>query len=131
MASAPVFAHGAVSIATPAGPVNVQVEIADTEPKREYGLMNRTSLPPDAGMLFVFDPPAGATAVGFWMKDTLIPLSIAFVQPDLVIESLQEMVALDEQVHYAPKDYEYAIEANHAFFTNHGVSVGDKVTIRR
>ncbi|MBV9121075.1 MAG: DUF192 domain-containing protein [Chloroflexi bacterium] len=127
---APSFGHGQVTIASHGGPVQLAVEVATTEAQHEYGLMNRRSLDPSSGMLFVFQPPAGAQQIGFWMKDTLIPLSIAFVQPDLTIESLQEMAALDETVHYAPRDYMYAIEANQGFFTNHGVSVGDRVTIQ-
>jgi len=89
------------------------------------------SMPSDAGMLFVFDPPANAKQVGFWMKDTLIPLSIAFVEPSLSIEDIQDMQPQTEQPHYAPRDYVYAIEANLGFFANHGVAVGDKVTIQR
>ncbi|HLY65448.1 MAG TPA: DUF192 domain-containing protein, partial [Chloroflexota bacterium] len=79
----PTFGHGSVGISTPAGVVTLNVEIADDTPKRDYGLMNRSSLPADAGMLFVFSPPANAQSIGFWMKDTLIPLSIAFVEPNL------------------------------------------------
>lgn len=111
--------------------MKLSVEIADDEAKREYGLMNRRSLPPDAGMLFVFNPPANAKQVYFWMKDTLIPLSIAFVDPNLTVESLQEMSPLSQDGHYAPRDYAYAIEANAGFFTNHGVSNGDTVTVQR
>jgi uncharacterized membrane protein (UPF0127 family) len=65
------------------------------------------------------------------MKDTLLPLSIAFVEPGLTIESVQDMQPQTEEVHYAPRDYAYAIEANQGFFAGHGVSVGDKVSIRR
>lgn len=111
--------------------MNLAVDIADDEAKREYGLMNRSSLPADSGMLFVFQPPASAQQLGFWMKDTLIPLSIAFIEPNLAIESLQDMQPLDEQIHYAPRDYPYAIEANLGFFASHGVQVGDTVTIQR
>jgi uncharacterized protein len=110
--------------------VKLSVEIADDEPKRQHGLMNRKSLPADAGMLFVFNPPANAQQTGFWMEDTLIPLSVAFVQPDMSVEDVQEMQPLSRDVHYAPRDYAYAIEANQGFFGNHGVNVGDKVTIQ-
>jgi len=111
--------------------VAVSVEVADDEPKREYGLMNRSSLPADAGMLFVFNPPANAKATGFWMEDTLIPLSIAFVEPNMAVENVQEMQALSKDIHYAPRDYAFAIEANQGFFASHGVGAGDKVTIQR
>jgi uncharacterized membrane protein (UPF0127 family) len=126
-----VFSQSKLTIASKGGPVNLSVDVADNEAKQEYGLMNRSSMPPDSGMLFVFQPPANAKQIGFWMKDTLIPLSIAFVKPDLTIEDLQEMQALSEQVHYAPGDYAFAIEANKGFFSGHGVAVGDKVVIQR
>ncbi len=91
--------------------------------------MNRAVLAPDSGMLFVFQPPAAATQIGFWMKDTLIPLSIAFVEPSMAIESIQEMAALSETIHYAPRNYAYAIEANQGYFDGHGVKVGDHIAI--
>ncbi len=120
-----------MSIQTKNGSVVMAVEIADDEPKREYGLMNRSSMPAGAGMLFVFNPPANAKQIGFWMQDTLIPLSIAFVEPDMAIENIQEMQALSQDIHYAPRDYAYAIEANRGFFAGHGISVGDRVSIQR
>jgi uncharacterized membrane protein (UPF0127 family) len=124
----PTFSHGSVSIITANGPVNLRVDVARTEAQHEFGLMYRTSMPADCGMVFIFQPPADAKQIAFWMKDTLIPLSIAFVLPDNSIESLQEMAAKDDQtLHYAPQDYEYAIEANQGFFTSHGVAVGDKI----
>lgn len=111
--------------------MSLNVEIADDESKREYGLMNRSSMATDAGMLFVFNPPANAKQTGFWMEDTLIPLSIVFVEPNMAIESVQEMQALSRDVHYAPRDYAYAIEANQGFFSSHNVSLGDPVSIHR
>jgi len=127
----PAFAHGTVTIEAAVGAVKLNVDIADDEAKREYGLMNRSSMPADSGMLFVFQPPADAKLVGFWMKDTLMPLSIAFIEPDLVIESLQDMQPLSEAVHYAPRNYAYAIEANQGFFASRGVAVGNQVAIER
>ncbi len=59
--------------------MTMPVEVADDQAKREYGLMNRNSLPGNAGMIFVFQPVADTT-IGFWMKDTLLPLSVAFVE---------------------------------------------------
>ena len=129
--AAPTFARGSLAIQTQKGPVSLSVEIADDEAKREYGLMNRTSLPPDAGMLFVFNPPAVATQTGFWMVDTLIPLSVAFVEPNLRIESIQDMQPLTRDIHYAPRDYAYAIEANLGFFATRGAAAGNTVTIKR
>lgn len=128
---APIFGHGTVSVVTKTGPVTLSVEVADDETKREYGLMNRSALPPEKGMLFVFQPPADAKQVGFWMKDTLIPLSVAFVEPNMSIESIQDMQALSEDIHYAPRNYAYAIETNVGYFTSHGIAAGDRVTIQQ
>jgi uncharacterized membrane protein (UPF0127 family) len=130
-ASVPPFARGQVTIQTAGGPLVMPVEIAEDQAQQEYGLMNRTSLPADSGMLFVFQPPANAKQIGFWMKDTLIPLSIAFVDPNMSIESIQDMQPLAEDVHYAPADYGYAIEANQGYFAKHGVNVGDKIAVQR
>ena len=95
----------------------------------ERGLQFRTSLAPDAGMLFVFQPPADPGDVAFWMKDTPLPLSIAFVDPSGAVVSLQEMDAHSQNLHRAPKPFAYAVEANRGFFTSHGVAVGDKMTL--
>src|ERR1051325_9356737 len=73
--SAPTFSAGRLEITTSAGIVRLQVQIADTDRARRGGLQHRRGLAPDAGMAFVFDGP---TAAGFWMKDTSIPLDIAF-----------------------------------------------------
>ena len=64
------------------------VEVADTQEEREVGLMNRESLPVDAGMIFLFEED---NVGGFWMKDTLIPLSIAFADADGTILSILDM----------------------------------------
>jgi uncharacterized membrane protein (UPF0127 family) len=68
------------------------VEIADTPATRETGLMNRFSLRPDHGMLFVFDRPQ---SMAFWMKNTYIPLSIAFVDAHGVILNIEDMQPRD------------------------------------
>src|SRR5690349_7238068 len=67
--------RGTLIVRTQAGSVPLAVQIARTEDARRRGLMGRRSLAPDAGMAFLFDGPVRN---GFWMKDTLIPLSIAF-----------------------------------------------------
>ncbi|MHB8620992.1 MAG: DUF192 domain-containing protein [Chloroflexota bacterium] len=127
----PTFSRGTVIIRSVSGRLTMPVEVADNEVKREYGLMNRRSLAADAGMIFVFHPPADPNRVGFWMKDTLIPLSIAFVSPNLTIESIQEMAPLSLDVHRPAGVYLYAIEANTGFFASHRVTVGDRMTFSR
>jgi hypothetical protein len=115
-------------ITTANGPVHLTVELAITAEQQEQGLMGRTSLPPDAGMAFLFDEP---TTVQFWMKDTLIPLSIAFWDQDGRIVDLEEMTpcSQDPCPTYGPDlPYRGAVEANAGFFTQHHVAVGDSVS---
>lgn len=104
------------------GGVPLEVEIADTPEKRAKGLMDRESLPDLAGMLFVWPED---TASGFWMKDTLIPLSIAFIDANGVIVHIEDMEPLDETLHRSPKPYRWTVEANQGWFEEHGIGVGD------
>ena len=84
--------------------------------------MNRQQLGPEEGMIFIWENPVRGS---FWMKDTLIPLSIAFVTDDGVITDIQEMEALSTQQHYSAKPYVLAIEANKGWFSSRGITVGD------
>jgi uncharacterized membrane protein (UPF0127 family) len=108
--------------------VNVRVEIADTEAEREKGLMYRTALGEDRGMLFVFDKEQELT---FWMKNTLIPLSVAFMDSEGRIVDIQDMKPLDDDPpHYVSAEpSQYALEVNQGFFEEHGVKVGDKAKL--
>jgi uncharacterized protein len=76
-----------LEVVTDKGPVRFMVEIADTSDTREIGMMNRSALAPDRGMLFEFD---FAGPQSFWMKDTLIPLDIIFIKPDGRIDRIAE-----------------------------------------
>jgi uncharacterized membrane protein (UPF0127 family) len=102
-----------------------KVDVADTEPKRELGLMNRRKLDPDAGMLFTWQQPV---LDSFWMKNTLIPLSIAFIGVDGTIQELQDMAPQTETLHTPAQPYLYALEVNQGFFRQNGITVGDHVT---
>jgi hypothetical protein len=104
----------------------LQVEIAKTSAERALGLMNRSSLGADAGMLFAWP---GDTQDSFWMKDTLIPLSIAFVNADGTIVHIEDMQPQTETYHYSTGAYRYAIEANQGWFASHGVAEGDAAQI--
>lgn len=125
------YKHGVVVFTEHGRAAPVRVEVADTEPAREVGLMCRTSLDPDAGMLFVFEE---STDVPFWMKDTLIPLSIAFLDAAWHIVALLDMkVAPDPDKgpfeYYAPgRAYRYALEVNQGFFQQHGID--EKAEVR-
>ncbi|MDP9180128.1 MAG: DUF192 domain-containing protein [Chloroflexota bacterium] len=88
--------------------------------------MNRSSLGADAGMLFVFPSDTNAA---FWMKDTLISLSIAFVRADGTILHMEDMQPQTETNHYSTEPYRYAIEANVGWFAAQGLSAGDKAQI--
>jgi uncharacterized protein len=109
--------------------IAMPVWVADDDLLRQRGLMDRTSLRPDAGMLFVFEVP---TDSGFWMKNTLIPLSIAFIDDDgQVLETLDmEPCEADPCRVYTPGvTYRYALEANRGFFDDHGVTAGWTIDI--
>jgi uncharacterized membrane protein (UPF0127 family) len=106
------------------GDVVVYVEVATTPEQHQRGLMGRTSMPADQGMVFDF---GGETQTSFWMKDTLIPLSIAWFTHDGVIVDIQDMEALSEDLHTPRAPYWYALEANKGFFAAHGVQPGDTV----
>ena len=104
----------------------ITVRIADAPDERARGLMGVTSLPPDEGMAFVY---AGPTQETFWMKDTLIPLSIAFIDGDRVV-AIREMVPCTSDpcpTYDAQAPYTYAVEANRGWFAEHGITAGDRV----
>ncbi len=105
--------------------VPLTVEIADTPEASENGLMFRDSLPANRGMLFIFEQPRKAS---FWMKNTKIPLSIAYIDSAGKILEIKSMNPLDETVVPSSSDQiAYALEANQGWFAQHGISSGAKV----
>jgi uncharacterized protein len=106
--------------------VEVAVEIADTRTEQARGLMERTELAQDAGMLFVLE---SEQSPGFYMENTLIPLSIAFMDAEGRIVDIQDMQPLDETRHYPAEPAQYALEVNQGFFAERGVQVGDTVEL--
>ena len=108
--------------------VPVRVEIADTDAEWQAGLMGRTTLAGDAGMLFVFDQEQ---TLSFWMKDTLIPLSIAYIDAEGRIVDIQDMQPLDDipPQYVSAEPAQYALEVNQGFFEERGVTVGDMVEL--
>jgi uncharacterized membrane protein (UPF0127 family) len=102
------------------------VDVADTEQKRETGLMYRRTLDPDAGMLFVWQQPV---LDSFWMKNTYIPLSIAFIGSNGTIQEVQLMAPQTETLHTPAQPYLYALEVNQGFFNDNGITMGDRVTL--
>ena len=126
LTAAPPLQMGTLTITNSLGEkVNMRVEIADTGPSQELGLMFRPSVPPDAGMLFDFK---GETNKGFWMENTILPLSIAFFGQDGTTISIADMQPLDTSTVYAAAPYYYALEANQGFFRAHNINAGDKAS---
>jgi uncharacterized membrane protein (UPF0127 family) len=107
------------------GRVALWVEVAEDEAVRSQGLMYRRQMPEDEGMLFVFEYPQ---PLSFWMKNTYLPLDIAFVAQDGSILNILRMKPLDEVPRYLSQGPAlYAIEANVGWFQKNGIKAGDKV----
>ncbi len=102
----------------------IWVEVAKTPEEIAYGLMGRKHLAEDGGMLFVFQTEGYH---GFWMKDTLIPLSIAFFDKNGRIVWITDMKPLTLNSHVPPKPILYALEMNQGWFTKHSIKIGDVV----
>jgi uncharacterized membrane protein (UPF0127 family) len=100
------------------------VEVAQTPEEQSYGLKGRKHLGKDEGMLFIFEIE---DYHAFWMKDTLLPLSIAFIGKDGRIVWITDMKPLTSDSHVPPKPIRYALEMNKGWFSSHGVKVGDIV----
>jgi uncharacterized protein len=106
------------------GTHSIRATIANTPDSRARGLMRYTYLCANCGMLFVF-PQAGKHH--FWMKDTPLPLSIAFIAADGSILNIAEMQANTTQTHSARGDAKYALEMNQGWFSAHAIKPGDRV----
>lgn len=100
-------------------------EIAATSAARETGLMHRSTLPPQRGMLFVYSRSGN---VCMWMKNTRIPLSVAFIDTNGRILNIEDMRAYTLDSHCASAPARYALEMNLGWFRNNGIEPGDKVT---
>ena len=99
----------------------IQAEVAGTAATRSQGLMRRKSMAQGAGMLFLFDEPA---AHCMWMKNTLIPLSVAFIDQRGQIVNIADMQPLDETSHCATRPARYALEMNQGWFKKRGIVAG-------
>jgi uncharacterized membrane protein (UPF0127 family) len=104
---------------------DLKVELAQTDEQRQQGLMFRKSLGRNDGMLFVFDEPAYHA---MWMKNTLIPLSVAFIDRNGEILNVLDMEPQTLDTHMAAGPAVYAIETNKGWFAERKVKAGDKVT---
>ena len=102
----------------------IVAEVVTTPEQRAKGLMNRFSLQPDHGMLFVFEEPQ---PLGFWMKNTYIPLSIAFVDANGKIVNIEDMKPQDETTHWSRGFALYAVEMKQGWFVAKGIRPGDVI----
>jgi uncharacterized protein len=119
-----------VVIETADGEEEIAVEIADTPEERARGLMERTSLPEDSGMIFVYTEP---TEGAYWMKDTLIPLSIAFYDSNGEILRILDMEPCRREpcrLYDPGVPYVGALEVNQGAFERLGVREGDRVELK-
>ena len=106
------------------------VDVAETAQEHRRGLMGVDSLPEDEGMAFVFDEPSDTT---FWMKDTLIPLSIAFVDDTGRVIAVRDMEPCETDpcpTYGIDRPFVLAIEANLGWFDRAGIEVGDRAELR-
>ncbi len=105
--------------------LRLQVEIADEPSERERGLMYRTELPANQGMLFVFSDTARQRV--FWMKNTSIPLSIAFMNEEGIIIEIYDMIPHSTDPLVSRYPARYALEVVQGLFSQHGVRIGDRM----
>jgi uncharacterized membrane protein (UPF0127 family) len=115
-------------VQTAKGPVNFQVELADTEAEQAQGLMFRGSMPADRGMIFVF-PEARAQA--FWMRNTYIPLDIIYIGPTgRIVSIVKSAQPLNETPLPSGAPARYVLEINAGLSDRLGIAPGDRVTHR-
>lgn len=107
-----------------AGMHNVQAQVAASPDQRQIGLMYRREMPTNEGMLFVFEDVSRQC---FWMRNTLLPLSIAFVADDGTIVNLADMKPMTEDSHCSSKPVRYALEMNAGWFAKRGIGPGSKL----
>jgi uncharacterized membrane protein (UPF0127 family) len=106
----------------------IDIEIANTVAKREQGLMYRTHMAENHGMLFIFDKDQ---SLSFWMKNTVIPLDMIFINSKFVIVKIHKnAIPYDESQYSSEKPAKYVVEVNAGFADKYGIKEGDKITFR-
>ena len=124
-----LFKHGSLKIETKNGPVVLDVEIADSEPKREHGLMFRRSLGENQGMIFLFDSEREIT---MWMKNTFIPLDMVFIGDDWRIVSMaREAEPLSTDIIPSVHPASRVLEIAGGQAEKLGLAAGDTVSLQR
>lgn len=104
----------------------ITVEVASTRADRERGLMYRETLPEDRGMLFIYPQER---VLSFWMRNTTIPLSIAYLDAEGAIREIYYMRPLDFTSIVSQSKVRYALEVNEGWFERHGIEAGDRVVL--
>ncbi|MES2632716.1 MAG: DUF192 domain-containing protein [Pseudomonadota bacterium] len=107
-----------------AGMHQIEAQVAQTNEQRQTGLMHRREMPQHEGMLFIFEQP---TQQCFWMKNTLLPLAIAFVADDGTIVNIDEMKPQTLDSHCSTKPVRYVLEMNTGWFGKRGIKAGAKL----
>jgi uncharacterized membrane protein (UPF0127 family) len=107
-----------------AGIHNINAEVATTPEQREIGLMFRPSMPAGDGMLFVFDRSSKQC---FWMKNTLIPLSVAFLADDGSVVNIDDMKPQTLDGHCSTKPVRFVLEMNEGWFAKRGIKAGSRL----
>jgi hypothetical protein len=103
---------------------SVRAELANTEESRMTGLMFRTSLPESNGMLFVYEREG---RYAMWMKNTYVPLSVAFIDRNGVILNIEDMQPQTLDSHASAGPAKYSLEMNQGWFRKRGIKKGDRV----
>jgi uncharacterized protein len=107
-----------------AGIHNINAELASTPPQREIGLMFRSVMPANDGMLFIFERPGQQC---FWMKNTLIPLSVAFIGDDGSVVNIDDMKPQTLDSHCSAKPVRFVLEMNEGWFAKRGIKAGSRL----
>ena len=102
----------------------LDVQVAQTNLERQTGLMYRKEMPQHEGMLFVFEQPASQC---FWMRNTLLPLTAAFVADDGTIVNLADMKPLSDDSHCSAKPVRFVLEMNQGWFAKRNIQAGFKL----
>ena len=104
---------------------SIRAQLAITPLQRQIGLMHLREMPTHEGMLFVFDEPSPQC---FWMRNTLIPLSIAFLADDGTVVNIADMKPQSDDSHCSAKPVRYALEMNQGWFAKRGVKSGTRIS---
>lgn len=102
----------------------IDAQVARTPEQRQIGLMMRKDMPQQEGMIFIFEQPARQC---FWMKNTLLPLTAAFVADDGRIVNMADMKPQSEEAHCSEEPVRYVLEMNKGWFTKKGIKSGSKL----